>query len=326
MRNILVTMQTEAEHRDMLKAAAPDAQIVYKKNSELMQQDVDAAEIIFGNPPPALIKNAKNLKLLQLFTAGTDGYLPVLPEGCALANTTGAFGLAIGEHMLASTLMLMKRLHQYRDNQARREWKDMGGVTSLEGATVVVLGLGDIGGAFAAKCKALGAYVIGVRRADAKKPDYADELVLTRDIDAVLPRADVVGMALPDTPETSGMLDARRIAMLKEGAIVVNVGRGSAIDQDALADAIEKRGIRAALDVTVPEPLPPESRLWGLENCLVTPHISGFFHLRATQDRMVMIACENIRRYIAKRPLINLVDCETGYRKNKYDGGKDAIQ
>ena len=326
MPNILVTVPCDEAHKNMLSQAAPGADIAYKEAEQATEADLAHVDILFGNVKPALLASAGRLKLLQLFTAGTDGYLPVLPAGCPLANATGAFGLAIGEHLLATALTLMKRLHQYRDNQAKREWKDMGGVTSLEGAIVVALGLGDIGASFAGKCRALGAYTIGVRRTDANKPGCVDELVLADALDSVLPRADVLALALPGTPETARILDRRRIALLKDGAIVLNVGRGSAIDQEALADAIETRGIRAGLDVTDPEPLPPGHRLWALEGCLITPHVSGFFHLRQTHDRMVMIACENIKRLLAGKPLINLVNPETGYRLDKYDGGKDAIQ
>lgn len=325
-QSILVTVPCDEAHRQTLAAAAPGAEIRYLDAGALTEADLAGVDILFGNVRPALLSAAKDLKLLQLFSAGTDGYLAALPEGCLLANATGAFGLAISEHLLAMLLTLMKRLHQYRDNQSLRAWRERGNVSSLEGASVVVLGLGDIGGEFARKCKALGAYVIGVRRTDAVKPDFVDELVLTNALDSVLPRAEVLAMALPGTGDTARILDARRIALLPEGAIVLNVGRGSAIDQDALADAIETRGLRAGLDVTDPEPLPPEHRLWALENCLITPHISGYFYLKKTLERMVMIAAENIARFNAKRTLINLVDPQTGYRRDKYDGGKDVIR
>ena len=162
------------------------------------------------------------------------------------------------------------------------------------------------------------AYTIGVRRTDAHKPDYIDELVLSENVDSVLPRADIIGMALPNTPQTVNMLNAERIAMLKEGCIVINVGRGSAIDEAALAKAIAERGILAGLDVAAHEPLDKESPLWGLENCLITPHVSGFFHLAETKRRMIEIAAENIRRHIGGRPYMNAIDPSTGYIADKY--------
>jgi phosphoglycerate dehydrogenase-like enzyme len=324
--NILVLTEVTEAHKRLLESAAPGADFTYTTAKAATDGEIARAEVIFGNVRWKQLAKAKNLRFLQLFTAGTDGYTDILPQGAALCNTTGAFGLALSEHMLAMLLMLQKRLHQYRDNQSRHEWRDMGSVTSIEGSTVLVLGLGDIGGAFARKMKALGAYVIGVRRKDTQKPDHVDELALTSELDALLPRADIIAMALPNTPETVHILDERRFAMMKRGAIIINVGRGSAIDQNALADAAEAGRVLAGLDVTDPEPLPPEDRLWGIENILITPHISGYFHLRATHDRIVAVAAENIARYVEGRPLINRIDLETGYRADKYDGGEGIFK
>ena len=315
---ILVTVPMDDKERAIIEAAAPKAEFTYAAANEVTADMMADKEIIFGNVNAELLQCAKELKLMQLFTAGTDGYIGKLPEGCAITNTTGAFGLAISEHMLAMLLCLMKRMHQYRDNQHKREWKDMGSVRSIAGSTAVILGLGDIGGEFARKLKLRGAYTIGVRRTDAHKPDYIDELVLTGNVDSVLPRADIVGMALPNTPQTVNMLNAERIAMLKEGCIVINVGRGNAIDEAALAKAIAERGILAGLDVAAHEPLDKDSPLWGLENCLITPHVSGFFHLAETKRRMIEIAAENIRRHIDGRPYMNAIDPSTGYIADKY--------
>lgn len=316
---ILITVPLDAEQKSIIEAAAPGAEFTYCAADAVNAQIIADKEIIFGNVAPQLIDNAPKLKLMQLFTAGTDGYIPHLPAGCAITNTTGAFGLAISEHMLAMLLCLMKRMHQYRDNQHQHAWRDMGSVRSIQGATAVILGLGDIGGEFARKLKLLGAYTIGVRRTDTQKPEYIDELVLTQDIDNVLPRADIIGMALPNTPQTVNILNEKRIAMLKEGCIIINAGRGSAIDEAALAQAISARGILAGLDVAAQEPLSKDSPLWSLENCLITPHVSGFFHLAETKNRMVQIAAENIKRHIAGKPYMNQIDLATGYIANKYD-------
>lgn len=318
---ILVTPPVTEEQKLWLReAAGAEAEFLYVPGAAGMDAasmaDID---IIVGNAPHALVRAGKNLKLLQLNSAGTEGYPEAVPPGCALANATGAYGLAISEHMLGMAFALMKRLHQYRDQQKQQLWQSRGTVSSMEGATVVVLGLGDIGGDFARKAKLLGAYTVGVRRKDANKPDHIDELCLTGDLDSVLPRADILAMALPGMAETKHILSRERIALLKDGAIVVNVGRGNAIDLDALADAVENRGIRAGLDVTDPEPLPAGHRLWNMENVLITPHVSGFFHLPETLNRIVRIAADNIRRYREGRPFRNTVDPETGYRANKYE-------
>ncbi len=312
--NVLVTPPVNETHRAEL-AKVSGAHYTYCPPEQVTAEMLCDFNIVFGNIAPELIRGAHKLKLVQLFTAGTDGYIGALPDGCELTNTTGAFGLAISEHMLGMMLMLMKRLHQYRDNQLRHEWKDMGGVNSVQDATVLTIGLGDIGGEFARKCKLLGAHTIGVRRTDTRKPDYIDELHLLSDLDLLIPRADIIAMALPGGEATRHTMDQGRISHMKQGAILINVGRGNAIDTSALTEAVQAGRIMCGLDVTDPEPLPDGHPLWACENALITPHISGFFHLEKTLDRMVDIAAYNIAAMINGTPLKNIVDRATGYRK-----------
>ena len=246
-----------------------------------------------------------------------DGYLDgCLPKEATLTNATGAYGLAISEYMLAVWMELIKKLHAYRDVQCTNTWKDLGPVTSVWNSTVLVLGLGDIGGEFAKRAKALGARVIGVRRKGTDKPDFVDELILTEKLDEYLPLADCVAITLPGTKETKGMFNAERIAKMKDGAVLLNVGRGMIVDSDALFDALESGKLSgAAVDVTDPEPLPAEHPLWQQENAVITPHVSGGFHLPETHDRIIRIMAENLSAFCAGKPLRNVVDFETGYRK-----------
>ncbi|MBQ2915755.1 MAG: D-2-hydroxyacid dehydrogenase [Clostridia bacterium] len=292
-------------------------EIIYKSVETVATEDIFDADAILGNLPPKLLKDAKKLKWLQSSMAGTDAYLGgVLPEGVKLTNVTGAFGLAISEHMVATVFTLYKKLHLYRDNQNKSQWLDRGTVKQIEGSTVLTVGLGDIGGNFAKKMKALGAYTIGVRRKDISKPDYIDELVLQNDLDKVLPRADIVALALPNTAETKGLFNRERIYNMKDGATLINVGRGNAVDTEALCDALDDGKLYAAsLDVTDPEPLPSDHRMWKIENALITPHISGFFHLRKTYENIVDIFIENLSRFLDGKELENIIDMDTGYRK-----------
>ena len=217
---------------------------------------------------------------------------------------------------VAATLMLMKKLHLYRDNQNKSMWLDRGTVPSITTSKVLVVGLGDIGGEYAKRMKLLGAYVIGVRRSDARKPDYVDELHLTDALDELIPRADIIALALPNTPDTVKIINADRLAAMKDGAFIINVGRGSAIDTEALCNAAESGKLGgAALDVTDPEPLPPDHRMWRIPEIMITPHVSGFFHMRETYDNMVGIIIDNVRRYVGGKELVNIVDKATGYRK-----------
>lgn len=281
-------------------------------------EDLAWADALLGNITPELLKNAPGLKWMQTSSAGVDWYIQpgVLPEGALLTNATGAYGLAISEHMLGMLLMVLKKLELYRDAQQKGDWRSQGSVRSVYGATVLVLGMGDIGGDFGRLCKAMGAYVIGVRRTDAKKPDYADEVRLTSELDELLPRADVVAVTLPGTPATRNLLNRERIGKMKPGAVVLNVGRGYIIDTEALCSALEDGRLGGAgLDVTEPEPLPKDHRLWRIPTAVVTPHVSGGYHLFETHQRIVGIFAENLRRFIAGEPLRNQVDFSTGYRR-----------
>lgn len=313
---IIVTIPTEPKHRELLAAACPGGEFVY---SEGPIDDVllEEAEVIIGGVPVNKLCLAKKLKFLQLSMAGSDNYAGRVPEGVLLANASGAYGLAISEHMLGTMLMLMKKLHLYRDNQNNSLWRDEGRVTGVEGARVLVVGLGDIGGDFARKCNALGAYCIGIRRSLHDKPDYVEELHTLRDLDVLIPTADVVALALPQSNESKGLFNEERLRSMKRGAVLINVGRGSAVDTDALVKVLEEGHIYAGLDVTDPEPLPADHPLWKCTNAMITPHISGFYHLKQTHDRIVRIAAENLAAYVSGGRIKNLVDSSTGYRRTE---------
>ena len=258
------------------------------------------------------------LEWLQTNSAGVEAYIQpgVLAGDTLLTNATGAYGLAIAEHMLGMLLELFKKLELYRDAQKSGAWQSQGAVKAVYGSPVLVLGMGDIGGEFAARCKALGAKVIGVRRSPRPCPEYADEVHLLEDLDSLLPQADVVAVTLPGTDATRGLMSRERLAKMKEGAVLLNVGRGFIVDTEALCDALERGHLSGAgVDVTDPEPLPPTHRLWNIPTAVVTPHISGFYHLRETHERIVGIFLENLRHFQAGEPLRNLVDFATGYRK-----------
>ena len=315
---VTVLIPTQERHRRLLEASAPDFSFHYSSPETVTQEELDHTDILIGNPPQGMLHGSPRLQWLQCNSAGVEPFLQpgVLHSKTLLTNATGAYGLAISEHMLGMLLEIFKKLHLYRDAQHQHQWQSLGQVRSIEGSTVLVLGMGDIGGEFARRVKALGAHVIGVRRTDTRCPDYADEVHLTADLDQLLPLADVVAVSLPGTRETAGLLDRRRIALMKEGAVVLNVGRGSIIDTEALCDALESGHLGGAgLDVTDPEPLPAGHRLWDIPNAVITPHMSGFYHLPETLERIVRISAANLKAYTEGLPLKNLVDFSTGYRK-----------
>lgn len=330
-KRALVTIPTGERHRNLLQQAAPGWEFRFRGTDTLVcapqealpgqpvtQEDVDWAQVILGNVPAAMLHGSPALEWLQTNSAGVEPYIQpgVLAGDTLLTNATGAYGLAIAEHMLGMLLELFKKLELYRDAQKSGAWQSQGAVKAVYGSTVLVLGMGDIGGEFAARCKALGAKVIGVRRSPRPCPEYADEVHLLEDLDSLLPHADVVAVTLPGTDATRGLMSRERLAKMKEGAVLLNVGRGFIVDTEALCDALERGHLSGAgVDVTDPEPLPPTHRLWNIPTAVVTPHISGFYHLRETHERIVGIFLENLRHFQAGEPLRNLVDFVTGYRK-----------
>lgn len=330
-KRALVTIPTGERHRNLLQQAAPGWEFRFRGTDTLVcapqealpgqpvtQEDVDWAQVILGNVPAAMLHGSPALEWLQTNSAGVEPYIQpgVLAGDTLLTNATGAYGLAIAEHMLGVLLELFKKLELYRDAQKSGAWQSQGAVKAVYGSTVLVLGMGDIGGEFAARCKALGAKVIGVRRSPRPCPEYADEVHLLEDLDSLLPQADVVAVTLPGTDATRGLMSRERLAKMKKGAVLLNVGRGFIVDTEALCDALERGHLSGAgVDVTDPEPLPPTHRLWNIPTAVVTPHISGFYHLRETHERIVGIFLENLRHFQAGEPLRNLVDFATGYRK-----------
>ena len=313
---IAVPMFVRESDQKILEAAAPQADFYYGRDPEKLAE----AEVILGNVQPELLGRCRNLKWLQLNSAGADAYCKsgILPERVQLTNSTGAYGQALSEHMLALLLAMMKKLYLYHDNQKAHQWKDEGTVTSLEDATVVVVGFGNIGRAFGRLCKLLGAHVIGIRRHRGAVPGEADEMGTLEDLLGLLPRADVVTSVLPGTPETTHLYDARMFAAMKPGAWFINCGRGNAVVQDDLRQALRNGHLSgAALDVTDPEPLPADDPLWDTPNLVITPHISGDHHLARTWDNVVNIAATNLKHYLAGEPLDNPVDRKTGYRKSR---------
>ncbi len=315
MFNILVTPPVNEKHKAMLENACPGGDFHYVLRENVKEEDVKEADVIIGNIPLDLVGKCERLKLLHLNMAGADGYPERMPEGAVLANSSGAYGLAISEHMLGMLLSIKKKLYNYHANQLHSLLQDEGGVTSIEDAVVLSVGMGDIGGEFTRKCKLLGAYTMGIRRTLREKPEWLDELHTLSELDELLPRADVVALSLPSGKDSNGLMDERRLRLMKPGAVLINVGRGKAIKTDALRKVCCEGRIYAALDVTDPEPLPADHPLWNTPNVYITPHISGFFHLPQTLDRIIKISAENLRRFVSGETILNRVDSATGYRQ-----------
>ncbi len=249
----------------------------------------------FGTEPLARMPN---VQVVQALTAGYDHLLGLLPAAAVLCNARGLHDSSTAEHALALILAAQRELPRWTRAQDERRW-DHTHTRSLAGSRVVIAGYGSIGAALGERLRACEADVAAVARR-ARPGVHA-----AGDLDSLLPSADIVVLVTPLTPDTAGLLDARRLALLPDGALVVNVGRGPVLDTGAmLAEAASGR-LRAALDVTDPEPLPADHPLWGCPGVIITPHVAGgaaaFYPLAAA------IVADQLRRFSTGEPLANVV-------------------
>ena len=308
--NVLVLLPLSEEQRARLESGAPFASFTYASYEDATPEQVGAAEVIVGNLAPSRLEEATSLRLLQLNSAGYDNYLASigLSPKAALCSASGAYGQAVSEHLLVMLLSLMKNLPAYRDDQRAHVWGDRGPSVTITGASVLVLGAGDIGGHFARLASALGAHVTGVRRHAAEPGPGFESMGPMDELPSLLGQADVVASFLPSTAKTRGVANASFFAAMRPGAYFVNGGRGDLVDTQALIDTLERGHLAgAALDVTNPEPLPADHPLWDAPNALVTPHVSGGFHLPVVLDNIVDIAIENLGHLQEGTELRNLV-------------------
>lgn len=269
------------------------------------------ADVVFGNVPPEWLAQSARLRFVQLYSAGFDEYLPLdwaeAPlDGVTVANLRGFFGQPVAETAVAGLLSLFRKIDQLAVLQSRAEWvgaKIRPTMRLLHRQRALVLGAGAIGQQIQKILEGFDCEVTTISRR--QSPTLAD-------LDALLPSADVVLSALPDTPETSQIFNAERLARMKPGAVLVNVGRGSAVDEPALLDALRAQHLAGAvLDVTAEEPLPADHPLWQLPNVLLTQHTAGGY--ADEQADKVPIFLQNLRRFRAGEAVENRVDFGRGY-------------
>lgn len=274
-------------------------------------------EVLYAHSPELLRTAPVSLKWYCCSFAGIDPYCkdPTLfanPD-CLMTNSN-VYGVTIAEHVVMVTLMLLRRMPEYEAVVRGHGWSNQLAVRSIRDNTFTILGTGDIGVNAAERLRGMGAaHILGLSRSGRPHPAF-DEVRPIADLDAVLPQTKILIMGLPSTPETYHILNRERIALLSPDAIVINVGRGTAVEQAPLIEALNSgRLAGAALDVMDPEPLPKDDPLWDARNIILTPHVSGNMTLGYTCDRNVELFCADLRNYAAGRPLAGLVDRKRGY-------------
>ena len=278
---------------------------------------LQSCEVLYAHSVDLLRAAPATLKWYCCSFAGVDPYCkdPAIfanPD-CLLTNSNG-YGVTIAEHVVMVLLMLLRRMPEYEEVVRNRGWSNQLPIRSIRDNEFTILGTGNIGVNVAERLRGMGAArITGLSRSGRPVPAF-DEVLPIADLDRVLPRTKNLVMALPGTPETIGILTKERIALLPADACVINVGRGTAIDQDALMDALNNGRLSgAALDVMDPEPLPADHPLWTTKNLILTPHVSGNMTLGYTCNVNVDMFCEDLANYAAGRPLKNLVDRTRGY-------------
>ncbi len=308
---VLVLYNIPEETRKQF-AALKGYEFIYASRDDDFSAYQDA-EIVIGNPPLDKISQLPSLRWLQLTSAGANQYAGVA-DPVILTNAAGAHAVAISEHMLAAILMVQKKLDRYMRLQKEHDYRRLEAVRTMNTCTALCIGMGNIGSALAQRLKALGAKVIGVRRSVHDKPDFVDELYAYDDIDSLLPQADIIALSLPETRETIGLFNEDRLRLCKQDSILVNVGRGSAIvSADLIKVVKENRFLGVCLDVQHQEPLPKDDPLWDTEGIYLTPHVSAGNGTEVTVSTLMSIILENLNRYAANKPLINVVDKSIGY-------------
>ena len=319
MKILVINNQLEQKHLAYIKTAAEGLGAVvhfYTSDADIPQSDYDA-DLIYGFAP-SIVKTSKTLKWLCVPWAGVDSLMApdyFANEDCLLTNSAGAYGVSIAEHMIATSLVMMRRLDEFMEETRNGQWLKPRPQKSLKDCRITVLGTGDIGTTFAKRAVAFEpASIVGVCRSGKSSEAVYDKVLPVSELDSILPQTDLLAMSLPSTSETKGILSRERMSLLPEGAYIVNVGRGSAIDEDALADNLESGHIAgAALDVFQTEPLPSSSRLWKTKNLLITPHVAGNMTLAHTRNKNVQMFIEDLHNFAAGKPLHYLVDRKLGY-------------
>jgi len=271
---------------------------------------IEEAEILFSSSriPDEVLRKARHLRWFASTFAGNETLIknPLLPESVILTKTT-MYGEMMAEYVFVYLLSSIRHIPKHQEDQKNRIW-DPVRPARLRGKTMGILGLGSVGKVIAERGKQFGMNILGVKRTP-EPVQNVDEIFGPEGLANIIPRVDYLLAVLPMTPETYHFLKEPELRMLKDGAILFNIGRGKTIDEEALVRVLKTRKIRAVLDVFETEPLPPESELWGLENVVVTPHISGISLPEEVGEEFIA----NYDRWVKGEPLLAVVDRERGY-------------
>lgn len=298
-----------------LQTAAPTVQIVPVSGRPELMKEIADADAVLGPIGPEELKAAKKLRWMHVHSAGVENalYPDLVNSNVVVTNAKNLYGPQIADHAFAFLLALTRRLNISIPEQQKEEWpRGREGMFELNGKTAVVIGAGGIGGNIAQRAKAFGMRVIAVDPRDLTPGAILDQVVPPDRLNTVLPQADVVFVAAPHTPKSEKMMGAQQFELLKKGSYFISVSRGKITDTNALVKALDSgRLAGAGLDVTDPEPLPKGHPLWKFKNVVITPHTAGGSDRLNERIRDLML--ENVKRFAAGEPLLNVVNKKEGY-------------
>lgn len=309
-------------YQQQLTAAAGDVELVFDRSGSfvLAPELLAGADAVIGICTTPLLQGADTrLRWVHNYSVGMDhckGATAAQLDEIVFTNNKRLSGPAIAQHAIAMLLALTHNLPSYARAQSESRWDRSlaDGVVfgELKGKTMLVVGLGGIGNEIAWRANGLGMRVIATRNSSREGPEYVEYVGLADELHTLAGKADVIVNALPLTPETTGIFNKAFFDAVKPGAIFLSVGRGQSTVSTDLIDALESQKLfGAGLDVTDPEPLPKDSPLWQMPNVLITPHVSAAG--ADSPQRTMTIAVENLRRYVAGEPMLNVVDMGKGY-------------
>lgn len=321
VRHPFTQWNPKPEMAQALRARWPEMRVVHLTDYDQLPRELPDTDIFVGySLRPEQLEHARKLKWLHSTAAGVAQLMyPELREsGVMVTNPSGIFSVPMAEHTMGLVLALARNFpdsvrHQDRAHWGQQEiWDRPQRLTEVNGKVLLIVGYGSIGRELARRAVAFDMSVWGVTRSGRSPEGAAERIVPVSGLAGVLPEADYVVLSAPETAETKQLIGAPEIALLKRGARLVNVARGSLLDHQALVRALESGALGgAALDVTEPEPLPRESPLWRAPNLLITPHTSGVSD--RLWERQAEILIELLERWFDGRELFNRVDFARGY-------------
>jgi len=302
-----------------IQEAAPDAKISILKNKDDWESKkseiASQVDVVFGLRPAMWFHEMPNLTWCQQTGAGANWLLDtpeIIESELILTNASGVHAIPIAEHILALVLSLSRGIHKHLRSQVKKKWDRRAPILELEGSTMGLVGVGKIGQKTAEKAKGLNMKVLGLRRNPERDVQHIDTMYGPDDLLEMLPKCDWVVVTAAMTSETQGLIGEPELRAMKNSAYIINIARGPIICEEILVKALQGGWIAGAgLDVFEQEPLPETSPLWEMENIIITPHYAGATPYYV--DRLLDIFTENLRRYQAGEPLINVVDKKLGY-------------